>query len=121
MQYENTFDEGVPKPEKAELEAKVLEAERAALEAVRKAVPLASGFHFGAYHIDPQLMAFWIMTETDAERDAVLAEGLADATFRRALGQAGYPRKAIPLITVTAESQETVDRDFGGNWWRAVT
>ena len=120
MQYENTFDEGVPRPGKAELEAKVLEAERVALEAVRETIPLASAFHFGAYHIDPQHMAFWIMTETDAERDAVLTEGVADAAFRRALAERGYPRKAIPLITVTAESQETVDRDFGGNWWHAV-
>ena len=40
--------------------------------------------------------------------------------FRRALSVAGYPPDAIVEVGFAFESQQTVDRDYGGNWWYAV-
>ena len=118
--YENTFDEGLSRPGKAELEAMIQRAEAAALETARRTTPGVTSFHFGAFDLDPQHLALWLVTATDRQRDALLADGQADAAVRQALADAGYPRRAIPLVGVTAESRETVDRDFGGDWWAAV-
>ena len=44
----------------------------------------------------------------------------AHAAMRARLVALGYPEHAVPNVGITAESQETVDRDFQGNWWHAV-
>jgi hypothetical protein len=40
--------------------------------------------------------------------------------FRRALSAAGYPSAAVPEVGFAFESQQTVDRDYAGNWWYAI-
>jgi hypothetical protein len=42
------------------------------------------------------------------------------AELRSALLAVGYPEDAVPKVGFAFESQETVDRDYNGNWWYAV-
>jgi hypothetical protein len=37
--------------------------------------------------------------------------------FRSVLVRVGYPSEVIPAVKFRIESQETVDRDYGGSWW----
>jgi hypothetical protein len=74
----------------------------------------------GAIDINPRHLVFWVATDRDSERDALLADQSFIRDCLKALAASGYPREAASLAHITAESQQTVDRDFGGNWWYAV-
>jgi hypothetical protein len=95
-------------------------AEAAIIALARQKVARAGAFHIGAVDIGPANLAFWITTATDAERDRLKADETMRAAFRAALAEAGYPADAIPHVGFAYESQETVSRDHGGNWWYAV-
>ncbi|WP_183204088.1 hypothetical protein [Brevundimonas lenta] len=94
--------------------------ERAMIAHARTIVPKADGFSFGAIDIDPKHLAVWITTPTDRERDRLARDPAVAARFREILAEEGYPPAAIPDVGLAFESQETVDRVFGGNWWHAV-
>lgn len=116
---------GPPAPLKAALrnpalDPIILAAERVILARARAKVKTAGIFHFGAVDISPEHLAYWITTPTDAERDRLSADAALVASFRAALAEAGYPAGAIPSVGFAFESQETVDRVHGGNWWYAV-
>ena len=61
-------------------------------------------------------LTFRIATKTDAERDQIRVQPNLYRYLCSALAQAGYPPNAIPSIHFRIESQETVDRDYGGSW-----
>ncbi len=98
---------------------KILRSRRAIKQVLRKhgyTFPVSS---FGATGIDPRYLCVCINVDADAERDRLLADsGLFDE-FRLALLRSGYPAESVPLVSFSVESQETVDRDFGGNWFYA--
>lgn len=62
-------------------------------------------------------VAAWFCTATDDERDK-LASHLPELErrFREILGEIGFPEAQVAECTVTVESQDTVDRDWGSNW-----
>jgi len=95
-------------------------AEQAIIALARQEVASAGAFHFGAVDISPDHLAFWITTATDAERDRLAADTAMQDDFRRVLLRAGYPADAVLKVGFAFESQETVDRVHGGNWWYAV-
>lgn len=96
---------------------RVLESVRAILK--RKGVQ-ATISSYGATHIDPKYLVVLLMLETDRERNAITADRDFRERFRQALVDADYPRMARDQVQFVAESQETVDRDFGGNWFHAL-
>lgn len=62
--------------------------------------------------------SFWLVVGSDRERDELLADALwlleqARTSFRGA----GFSDENVARARATVESEETVDRDFGGNWW----
>ncbi len=74
----------------------------------------------GASDIDPKHLAVWITTQTDRQRDALSADESLKARLREILAESSYPQKAIPQVGFAFESEETVQRDHGGNWWYAI-
>jgi len=76
--------------------------------------------HQGATRINPGYLSFCIKTQTDRERDILCHDPDIYVQFREALVKAGYPADTRPVVHFGIQSQETVDRDYGGNWYAAL-
>jgi len=74
----------------------------------------------GATNVDPRHLSFSIRTGTDQERDQLSADPLVYKELCGALHRARYPAAAIPFVHFVIQSQETVDRKFGGRWHEAM-
>jgi hypothetical protein len=72
--------------------------------------------HFGATYIDPKHLAICIAVGTDEEVENLDLQGVAKMVHTW-LEEEGYPHEAIKHVGVRVDSQETVDRDFEGNWF----
>ena len=77
-------------------------------------------FWFGAVRIHPRHMAIWIVTPSASERDDLYEDESFGTDCREILRICGYPSDAISGVGFAIESQQTVDREFGGNWYRAT-
>ncbi len=64
---------------------------------------------------DPPERAYRIVTRMDAEKDIAL--NALQSPFKDILKKARVPKAEIAVASLYADSQETVDRDFGGDWW----
>ncbi|HMM94846.1 hypothetical protein [Phycicoccus sp.] len=62
----------------------------------------------------------WLVTRSDVERDKLLKSGLLRDLVVQRLREAGVRRDLAEQAGATVESQETVDRDFDGNWRHAM-
>jgi hypothetical protein len=62
-----------------------------------------------------QGLGVWLGTLTDAERDALAAD--ADLTSAT---RVVVERRDLSFDGVSVESQETVDRDYDGSWFRRL-
>lgn len=74
----------------------------------------------GATKINPGHLSFCVKTDTDKERDVLSRDPEIYRDFRAALATAGYPTDTDPVVRFGIQSQETVDRDYGGNWDEAA-
>lgn len=72
---------------------------------------------FLAFHGYPVV---WLVTATDAEKAEVAERGLLRAEVLAALRESGVHADLLEQTHVTVESQETVDRDYEGNWYYAM-
>lgn len=70
----------------------------------------------GAIGIDPKHLSIWIAVDKDWERDELLQDSNFEAACREVLLRCGYPSGAVLFVGIAVESQQTVDRDSGGNW-----
>jgi hypothetical protein len=86
----------------------------------RRYCPHAKVFTLGAVWLSPRNLAFWITTKTDAERDSMRTAPNLISGFRQALLDAGYPTTAVADVGFEFEAQQTVDREYNGNWWYRV-
>jgi hypothetical protein len=73
--------------------------------------------HYGANHIHPKHLVYWICVRSDAERDRLARDEGLMKRLRAALDARGYPIEGRADVHIGFESQETVDRVSGGNWW----
>ena len=70
----------------------------------------------GAYHLDPKNLAFWICVKSDKMKVRLQSSISINNSLRSLLIKHEYPEAARNLVFIVFESQETVDRDFGGRW-----
>ena len=80
----------------------------------------AKVFTLEAVWLSPRNLAFWITTQTDAERDLMRSAPELVSEFRQELLDVGYSAKAVADVGFEFEAQQTVDRDYTGNWWYRV-
>lgn len=100
----------------AEMRAKVSSAVEPVRLTLSKGCPnVEAGWH-GVIGINPRHVGIWFMTNLDAARDAILAEGKLTRLIQASFRKVNYPAEAVLHISRTVESQETVDRVYGGRW-----
>lgn len=95
-------------------------AERRVRQLVCARFPCCRVWSFGATDIDPKYLAIWISTDTDAERDALAGDDALRRHLYDVLREVGYPAGAVDQVAFGFESQETVDREYQGNWYYAM-
>ena len=103
-----------------DLPAKIRRFELQALAAAKERFEVAKVFTIGATDIDPKHFAVWITTQTDAQRDALAGDAALREALVAALHSVGYPQEAIPKVVFAFESEETVKREYGGDWWACI-
>jgi hypothetical protein len=70
----------------------------------------------GPTAVNPGYLGFCIRVRTDKERDFLCEDPEIPKLFSAALAKAGYPTTTNPVVHFSIQSQETVDRDYGGSW-----
>jgi len=99
------------------LKEKVEAIERALREMVRDvAREDLSVVHYGVFDIHPKHLVYWICVKTDAEKQRLQADTELMQQLRDLL-VLDYPPEGREFVRIGFESQETVDRESGGNWW----
>jgi len=73
--------------------------------------------HYGAYDIHPGLLVYWVCVKTDAEKHRLEVDEELMRQLRKTLIQHNYPSEGREYVHIGFESQETVHRESGGNWW----
>ncbi|WP_348788932.1 hypothetical protein [Leifsonia sp. NPDC080035] len=62
----------------------------------------------------------WLCTATDEERDDLRRDTELVTAARDVLHQVGFSPLDLAETGVVVESQQTVDREYGGSWFHAM-
>ncbi len=73
--------------------------------------------HYGANDIHPKHLVYWICVQSDAEKKRLQDDSDLYRKLRSLLADYDYPLVGRNGVHIGFESQETVDREAGGNWW----
>jgi len=73
--------------------------------------------HYGANHIHPKHLVYWICVQTDKEKSRFEKDTALLARLRELLVQYNYPEEGRAGVFIGYESQETVNRESKGNYW----
>ena len=73
--------------------------------------------HYGEYEIDPKLLTIWICVKTDKAKLNLSSNKELKIRITSLLIKHDYPEQARSSVYVGFESQETVDRESGGDWY----
>lgn len=74
--------------------------------------------HYGANDIHPKHLVYWICVQSDAEKRRLQKDAALSRRLRSLLTEHKYPESGRNEVHIGFESQETVDRESGGNWWQ---
>lgn len=99
-------------PYRTDLEPAVVLAEAKILELVHELMPSAGLKRIGPMDFGQPSWLCWVVTETDAERDQLSRN---DMLLERLQSCSDF----LPS-SFTFQSEETVRRDFDGNWFYAM-
>ena len=72
---------------------------------------------FGAYEIDPKKLVFFVCVKSDQMKMKSKEDKILNEKLRELFIKYKYPKNAIEYVPINFESQETVDRDYEGNWY----
>lgn len=97
-----------------DLEPEVERTEALILSVVQEEVPSARLERIGPIDCHPPRWSCWIITNTDAERDALAN----DVKLNQRIGVAA--RAGFSPDSFTFQSQESVVRDYKGSWFYAM-
>ena len=73
--------------------------------------------HYGANDIHPRHLVYWIVVGSDHEKRRLEADSALMAVLRSLLVRHDYPIEGRNEVHIGFESQETVDRESGGNFY----
>jgi hypothetical protein len=73
--------------------------------------------HYGANHIHPKHLVYWVVVGSDHEKCRLEADSALMATLRSLLVKYDYPVEGRDWVHIGIESQETADRESGGNFY----
>jgi hypothetical protein len=73
--------------------------------------------HYGANDIHPKHLVYWICVQSDVEKKRLESDEGLYRSLRILLDEYQYPIEGRDAVHIGFESQETVDRESGGNWW----
>jgi hypothetical protein len=73
--------------------------------------------HYGANYIHSKHLVYWICVQSDAEKKRLQDDSDLYRRLRSLLAEHKYPIGGRSEVHIGFESQETVDRESGGNWW----
>jgi len=98
---------------------------RAATDSVAASVsderpPLRSHFFYGASAVHPRHLVTWYLFQTDSDYAGAKASGLTtriETRTRQQLLERGYPSEWVSAVMVSFTTDETVQRETGGNHW----
>lgn len=76
-----------------------------------------SVIQYGAYEINPKHLVYWICVDTDEIKDKLSNDKSLNDLLRNTLIIAEYPKEALNDVFIGFESQETVKRESGGDWY----
>lgn len=77
------------------------------------------GVEYVVGFVHPYVVWVWLVTTSDAERDALGELPFLDEV-REVLTEVGLPDEDADFEGTTVQSQETVDRDYDGSWFYAL-
>lgn len=69
---------------------------------------------------DQQPFAVWLGTATDSEAQRLRASPTVHGQVHDVLQTCGFQGHDLTELKVVIQSQETVDRDYAGNWFYAL-
>ena len=72
---------------------------------------------FGVYYIHPKHLAVIIRVSTDQDKAKLSNDSTFLADIKNELVSVNYPIEGRDGVAFEVESQETVDREFNGNWY----
>ena len=70
--------------------------------------------------VHPFSVHVWLVTATDAERDALGSSDPSLDEVTSAVLASGFPAEHATIDGTVAQSQETVDREYEGSWFSAL-
>ncbi len=73
-----------------------------------------------ALRLEPSAPWFLVKTKTDAERDLLRMTETLLSEFQAVFQARGCPDDIVRRLMFTFQSLETVERDYGGNWYWAL-
>jgi hypothetical protein len=73
--------------------------------------------HYGANHIHPKHLVYWIVVHSDLEKGRLEADTALMQVLRSLLEKYDYPIQGRNGVHIGFESQETVNRESGGNFY----
>ncbi|MBN2083632.1 MAG: hypothetical protein JW748_00310 [Anaerolineales bacterium] len=72
--------------------------------------------HYGANYLNPAFLVFWVCVRSDKERDRLKRDAALRKMLRKSLDNNHYPEEGRDGVVIDFESQETVNRKYGGDW-----
>ncbi len=104
--------------ENAVLARKIKRIEAGIVRLFKKQVGIdTSIWSYGAYEIDPKYLVFVIRVDTDKTRDRLRADEALKQGLFQLLVEEDWPEPAREHVHFSIESEETVQRESGGNWF----